>query len=471
MRTCLCGSSTMGITIGGLGSGLPPNIVDQLIEAERAPIKGIEIKKSKQEAKLKLVEDLDTKLRAIEGSIGGLANQKGFSDIKLESGDANVVTGSVDASMAPKGNWNVEVIELAQKAAAITNGFPDKDKTQVGVGYIKFDTKDGEKEIYIDGKANTLEGVAAKINAAGVGMKASIINDRKDTDNPYRLVVSGEAVGDEHSVEYPTLYFLDGDQDLYFDDQRAAKNGRVKIDGFEFEVADNTVKDGIPGVVLDLKQASPGKSVNISVKENREIVNTKVGEFVKSMNEVLLFLQQQSAINESTDTSKTLGGDSLVRQTENRLRRLVQDPQYGVGSIKRLNELGIEIQRNGQLKLTEDKFNATLAANPDAVRNFFAGNGFSTGFVPSLRREISTMTNTSFGQVAMRKKTLQDNIKRMDESIQNKEKQLGKKEEQLRNKFARLEETMSNLKQQGQAVAGMSASYQGPNLSGAQVNN
>ncbi|MEK6553961.1 MAG: flagellar cap protein FliD N-terminal domain-containing protein, partial [Bdellovibrionota bacterium] len=180
----------MGITIGGLASGLPPNLVDQLVEAERAPIKNLEIKKDKIDIKLKLVNDLETKLRAIEGTIGTLASQKGFNDIKLESGDPNVVQGSVDPSMAPKGNWNVEVVELAQKAAAITNGFPDKDKTQVGVGYISFSTPDGEKEVYIDGASNTLEGVASKINGAGLGVKAAVINDRKDPDAPFKLMVS-----------------------------------------------------------------------------------------------------------------------------------------------------------------------------------------------------------------------------------------------------------------------------------------
>lgn len=461
----------MGVTIGGLSSGLPPNIVDQLVDAERAPIKALNVKKDKQGAKMKLVDELDTKLKAIEGSIGGLAGQKGFNDIKLETGDANVIQGSVDAAMAPKGNWNVEVLELAQKASAITNGFPDKDKTEVGVGYIKFQTPEGAKEIYIDGSSNTLEGVANKVNSAGLGIKANVINDRKDPENPYRLVFAGEAVGGEKSVEFPTLYFLDGDQDLYFDDQREAKNGRIKVDGFEFEIADNTVKDAIPGVVLDLKQASPGKSVNISVKENKEVVNTKVGEFVKSMNDALAFLQSQSQINENTDTSKTLGGDSIIRSTENRLRRLIQDPQYGVaGNIKRLNQIGIELQRNGQLKLTEDKFNSVLSGNPDQVRQFFAGDGFNTGFVPTLRREISTLTNAAFGPVAMRKKSLQDNIKRMDDDIANKERQLARKEEDLRNKFSKLEQTMSNLKQQGQAVGAMGGGgFQGPNLGGAQV--
>lgn len=446
------------ISFGGLASGLPPNIVDQLVEAERIPIKTIETNKGKQESRLKLVQELETKLNAITSSIGALASTKGFSDIKLNSGDPNVINGVVDPTKSVNGNWNVEVIELAQKAAAITNGFPDKDKTQIGIGYFRFETANGEKEVYINGENNTLEGAANAINRSGLGVKASVINDRSDPDEPFKLMITGDSVGGENAVSYPTLYFLDGDQDLYFDEEKPAKNGKIKVDGFEFEIGDNKVPDIIPGVTLELKQASPGRTVNIGVKEDMEVVTGKIKSFVDGMNGVLAFIQQQNAMGKDTDTSATLGGDSLLRGIENRLRALVQNPQFGVnGEIKRLNQLGISFNRNGTLEYDEKKFNDTLVRNPVAVQTFLAGDGFSTGFIPSLKREVSTVLNQAFGPVAIRKRALQDRISKMDEQIANKERQLVRKEDQLRAKFAKLEETMSKLKgQAGQiAAAGM----------------
>src|SRR5665213_3153099 len=166
----------MAISFGGMGSGLPPNIVDQLMEVEKLPIKTIEKSKGKEENRLKLITDLETKLNAITGSIGSLASARGFTDMKLNSGDTNVIQGAVDPNAAVNGNWNIEVEELAQKAAAITNGFPDKDKTQVGVGYFRFQTPDGDKEVYINGSNNTLEGVASAISNSGLGVKASVLN-------------------------------------------------------------------------------------------------------------------------------------------------------------------------------------------------------------------------------------------------------------------------------------------------------
>jgi len=258
------------ITFGGLSSGLPPNLVDKLIEAERTPIKQLQSREQKTKSKLDLVNNLGDKVQKITSTIGTLASTKGFNDIKLISGDPNVVQGVIDPSQAVPGSYNVEVVQLAQKAAAVTNGFPDKDRAEIGVGYFEFETPDGNVEVYIDGKNNTLQGAANAINKAKVGIRATVLNDRKTPDSPFKLLLTGDNVGEENEIKYPTLYFLDGDQDIYFDDQKPAKNGVVKIDGFEFQINDNTVKDVIPGVTLDLKQAAPGRQVNVTVKEDQE---------------------------------------------------------------------------------------------------------------------------------------------------------------------------------------------------------
>ncbi|MCB0362758.1 MAG: flagellar hook associated protein, partial [Bdellovibrionales bacterium] len=189
------------ITFGGMASGLPPNLVDQLVEAEKQPIKVLEVKKSKQEARLKLVNDLESRLGKVKDSIGTLASTKGFNDIKVQTGDPNIVQGAVDPNASVSGSWNIEVVELAQKASAITNGFPDKNRTEIGVGYFNFETPEGDKEVYINGSNNTLEGAAAAINSAGVGVRAAVVNDRNDPDRPFKLMISGDAVGGDNKIE------------------------------------------------------------------------------------------------------------------------------------------------------------------------------------------------------------------------------------------------------------------------------
>ena len=446
----------MPIQFGSINTGLPPNIVDQLIEAERIPIKNIEKHKEKSEAKLKLVEDLTTKISDIRKGLSELASTRGFSDIKLITGDPNIVQGTVDPGGYQPGSWNIEVVELARKAAAITNGFPDKDQTTIGTGYFRFKTPDGNKDVYINSQNNTLDGAMKAINAAKVGVRATVINDRKDKDYPYKLVLAADGVGEDKSVDYPRIYMLDGDQDIYFDSENEAKNGVVKVDGFEFEIADNTLKDIIPGVTLELKSAAPGKSVNVSIKEDLDVVSGKIKTFVDGMNGVLGFIQQQNKMDKNTDTTKTLGGDSLLRSVEQRIRSLAHNPQYGIkGGITTLNQIGIQFNRSGLLDFDQKKFNAALATNPDGVQAFFVGDGFSTGFIAAVKREIANFLNPAFGPLTNRSRGLKDKIEQYDQRIQQKEKQLVKREEILRAKFSRLEETMSKLKGQGAAVGQM----------------
>ncbi|MBX3041663.1 MAG: flagellar filament capping protein FliD [Bdellovibrionaceae bacterium] len=442
-----------------MASGLPPDIVEQIMGAEKIPVKNLETKKTIQEETLKIVADLETKIMDITKNLGELTGTRGFSDTKLISGDPNLIEGSVDPDTAVTGEYALEVSELAQKPGALSNGFPDKNETQIGVGYIRFQTPEGEKEVYIgSGGASTLEGAVKQINAANVGVRAMVFEDHKDHENPYRLMVTGLATGTGEQIEFPSVYMLDGDQDFFFDQSRKGSNAKVKVDGFEIELAENVVKDLIPGVTLDLKQAAPGREVRITVKEDMEVISGKIKTFVDSYNAALGWIQGQNKLQKGQSGRESLGplgGDSMLRNIENRLRRIIQSPQYGVESpITRVMELGIEFNRNGTLNFSQEKFNKTLATNPKGVAAFLRGDGFNTGFVPTLKREIGMMTNGQFGAIAQRKKGLQDKIETMNRQIDNKERQLEKKEEHLRRKFSDLETKMSKLQQQGASLSG-----------------
>ncbi len=448
-----------GFRITGMASGLPPNIVDQLMEAERIPVKNLEAQKTKSEDRLKLVTDLETKVSDITKNLAELTGTSGFLDKKLTSGDPNVVDGVVDPQTAIPGEYSVEIVQLAQKPGAITNGFPDKDKTQIGVGYIKFKTSEGEKEVYINGKNSTLEGVAKQITDSGTGLRAQVIQDRKDTDNPYKLIVSGLGTGSDKQISFPTVYMLDGDQDIYFDQTRPSVNAKIKVDGFEIELPDNKSKDIIPGVNLDFKSAAPGREIRLNVKENHEVIAGKIKSFVDSFNAALGFIQGQHKLSSADGKNPRmgpLGGDGMLRTIESSLRGLVQDPTYGTNSkIKQLTEIGIEFNRNGTLNFSQDKFNKVLADDPQGVSTFLRGDGFETGFVTKVKRVVGNLLNGQFGAISNRKRGLDSQIKQVNERIDTKERQLTRKEDSLRAKFADLETKMSALNQQGGAFAAM----------------
>lgn len=441
-----------------MASGLPPNIVEQIIEAEKIPLRTMESQKAKEDDKLKLVGDLETKVSDITKNLAELTGTRGFTNNKLVSGDASIIDGAVDPKTAVNGQWHVEVERLAQKPGAVSNGFPDKDSTELGTGYLKVQTNEGEKQIYINGNS-TLEGVAKAINQSATGIRATVLNDRSDKDYPYKLLLTGLSTGSDNQVQFPTVYMLDGDQDFYFEISKPAQNAKLKLDGFPIEVPDNTVSDLIPGVTLDLKQAAPGREVRVTVKEDLEVISGKIKSFVDTYNAALSFIQNQSKLQKGQDGRERLGplgGDSMTRTIESRLRSIVINPQMGVrSSIKRLSDIGIEFTRQGTLNFTQEKFNAVLSKNPQEVAAFFQGDGFATGFVPTVKREIGNLLNSSFGALSNRKRGIQQRIDSINKRIETKERQLEKREDSLRNKFANLESKMSKLQQQMGSVGAM----------------
>ena len=448
-----------GIKIGGLASGLPPNLVEQVIEAERQPVKVMQENKTKIEDKVKLVGDFETKVNDITTSMSSLIGRRGFVDKQLTSGFPDIITGTLDPEIAEPGEWVLEVEQLARKPSVVSNGFPDKNETSIGVGYIRFNTTEGgQKEVYFSEENSTLEKLAATINNAGVGVVATVVNDRSDKVDSYKIELSGEKTGDDHEIEYPVVYTLDGDRDFQFVENNKAVNAKFKLDGHEFETASNEVSDLLPGVVLDLKQAKPGQPVRVGISENYDKISDKMKSFVDSYNAALAFIQGQNKLVEGKNGLQRLGplgGDSMLRMTQGRMQSIIQDVQITESDIKRIIELGVEFNRAGTLAFNQDKFKKILTENPKRVVQFLRGNLVDVGFIPNLTNKLKSLTVQGTGVISSRKKNFQDRANQVDQRIDRKEKSLEKREEQLRRQFSKMEETMSKINSQAGALGGM----------------
>jgi flagellar hook-associated protein 2 len=442
------------IRLGGLASGLPPNIVETIMAQERLPIQNMETKKGNINAKLDLVGDLETRLRKVGDSMKDIIGVGGFKDFSLDFSREGILSGAVDPSQAQTGSWSLEVLKMPKNAGRMTNGFPDRNRTQVGVGYLEFETPEGNHEIYINDSNNTLEGIVRAVNGADIGIRANVVTDSDDADYPHKIIFSSEKYGDENDISFPTVYLLDGDHDFFFDKERKAENGKIKLNGFEVEINSRELNDIVPGVNLNLLSAEPGREVTVTVNEDYDTIKGKMDEFVSSLNGVLSFIQTQNKMDENTDTTRTLGGDSMLRSVEMRMRSLLQSGNYTVGDgVNRLSQLGIEFNRNGTLDFDKEKFNKTLQSNPRAVVGFLRGDGTrGSGFINKVKNFVQTTVNGAFGIVGNRKNGLQTQIRRIDQNIDNKERLLARKEVNLRRKFSRLEEQMGRLKAQGGAI-------------------
>jgi flagellar hook-associated protein 2 len=380
--------------------------------------------------------------------------------MKVNTGDNPNIGVTTDKNVADPGKYNLEVIQLAGKSSAISNGVEDKDKTYIGVGYIKAVLPNGEsKEIYVDEEHSSLTGIAKLINSdQSLGLKANVVNDGKDEDEPYRLILSMQETGDGNRAEFPYLYLVDGEVDLFFDQEKPAQDAKIKLDGFEIELPSNKATDLIPGVTIDLKKAKPGEEISLEITEDVEKIGGKITTLVDNINGVLKFIKEQNTLDEKTDTSRTLGGDLTLTQIESRIRSAVFTPIMTESGPHRIGDFGITFERSGLLKFDQEKFQSSLSANYKAVSQTMTGSfttqgGKVNGFIDMLEDAAKSLLSAPNGILSTRKSGLQSQIGQIDRQIANRQRMVAQKEEILKAKFARLEETMSKIKGQWAGLA------------------
>ncbi len=438
------------ISLGPMVSGLPKDLVQRLVEAEREPIRQLEARKKNEEAKLKLAQEVSAKVKDISSSVKDLTRFRSFRDLMPVNARPELMDVSVDKNVAEPGTYQIEVVQLAGRSSMMSNGLPDPDETQIGAGYFSYTLPNGDtKEVYVDPENSTLNGIAKLINnQKDLDLNAIVVDDGVDEEAPWRLIVTHNKSGEMNDAEFPTFYFLDGDEDFYLDKERMAQNSVVKVNGFEVEFEGNKIADLLPGVTLDLKDAAPGKEFTLKIQEDVKSIKGKVEAMVQKLNEVLGFIQNQNTLDKDSNTANTLGGDITLQTLEYKIRQLVQTPMATEYGNIRMADMGIVFNRNGLLEFNGDKLERLLNENFGAVSQFFVGvEDGGDGFANQISNTAQSMTRQE-GVVQSRVEGIQRRIRDIDRQIENKERQIATTERALKEKFAKLESTMAKLKSQ-----------------------
>ena len=98
--------------------------------AERVSLNKLEIRKDKIDAKNALVDELGKLVDGVKTDVFLNSNTRGLRELKVET-DERYIGVTPDKNLARPGTYQLEVIQLARKSSAMTNGLPDKDASSV----------------------------------------------------------------------------------------------------------------------------------------------------------------------------------------------------------------------------------------------------------------------------------------------------------------------------------------------------
>lgn len=428
----------MSITFGGLATGLDTDsIISALMDIERTPINRLETDKSFYKSRLDAFSQLDGKLKTFLAKAEAIDTPTELKSPGVTSSSKEYLSVTAE-SRAQLGSYQISVVALAQQQKDVSQGYADKGANDFGTGTLSLTVGGVANTITIDASNNSLEGIAAAINDADLGVSAAIINDGTELQ-PYRLVLTGESVSDTLSLDSSGL---SGGTEVnpVMSTTQSAQQAHVRIDGIDVYGESNSLDSSIPGLTLELLKADETVSTTINIAADNDATTKKIKGFVDAYNGVINFIASQKDAD--------WGNDSAFRSVKRRMQDLIVSQQGG-GTYSALSQLGFETQKDGTIVLNNTMLSSALEADYDGVVSLFAGDGETEGISAQFSTYLGQLTDSEDGLYAGRKKTTESNIKRADQRITSLEARLELKEKTLRAKYAALEDLVSGLNAQG----------------------
>lgn len=449
----------MGVRVN-TGSGIDPGLVNKLIELERQPIKQLETRKKVVEEDRKSFREFTQLVSTLGQSLNSLRNPSDFRKLKAESSNPDLLDGTVDNSAVP-GSYELEVRHLAKTQKLLAEGFPDKDSTPVGFGYMTIELDDGNTfDVDIDPDASTLQDVARSINEANAGCKAVIINTKENLEDPdadsFRLLVISEKSGKAGKV------FIDPDTTyLEFKEQMTGRNLEMLFEDVMVYDEDNTVEGLIPGLVINAKRSEPGTKVTLKIDFDVDQTLESITNFVDAYNKVTEFIDKQFQIDPQTNRAGALSKDSTLKQLQRNLQSSIQ--YQGNGKFRNLAQLGITSDpKSGALKIDATKVKQALSEDYESVAELFVQTEKGAGFGTRMSDTVRNAQNQQTGVLGSKEREYKRTLETFDDDIIRKERAASQRAEGIKRKFAALEGLINGMNSQGQALAARLGVQSGP---------
>ncbi len=368
------------ITAPGVGSGLDVrSIVNDLMALERRPIEALQQRQNQYEAQLSAYGQLKSALSSFQDAMKGLNSTDAFQVFSASTNNEDVLQVSA-ASTAPLGSYNVRVERLAEyhkigsgefaNTATFGGGAGDSMAIQVGT--------DPANTISIDlSTAKTLEEIRNLINddVSNPGVSATVVNGNggnqkliltsEDSGAASAMTISYGGSLSAASFGLQTLNNIGGDLALL--------DAEISVDGYSITRSSNTISNVIQGVTLDLRQAQPGVDIQVNIDRDLDAAKESVQAFADAYNDL------RSSIKSLR--SGQLEADSTLLSIERGLLNIMNNPGSG-GVYNHLSEVGLSIQKDGNMSVKTTKLESALNADFSAVADLFANaqNGYATRF-------------------------------------------------------------------------------------------
>lgn len=414
----------MAVSSIGVGSGLPlDTLLTNIMTAESQPLTLMAKKEASYQAKLTAYGTLSGALSAFKTTMTSLGKSSTFENLQTTIADKTVFTATA-TNKAASGTYQVNVTQMAQahsissagqtsKTALIGSGADTTLTFQFGTisggtlangaytgATFTQDANQATGTVIIKNGDNSLQGIRDAVNAANIGITATLVSDGSAT--PDHLIFTSNKTGEASSMKIDVtgdaalqgLLQYDPAATQTLKQTSVAQNTQLTVNGFFVNSATNEVKEAIQGVTLNVIKTG---STSMTLAKDTAAVETSVNSFVKAYNDLNKTLRSLTAYNAETKTGGLLVGDSTARTIQDQIRNTMSTSLSGLSnSNMSLPQIGVAFQRDGTLAVDSAMLKKAMESNYDDIAGLFATVGKTTDSLINFTSSTSTTKAGSY---------------------------------------------------------------------------
>ncbi|MEG3638366.1 flagellar filament capping protein FliD [Magnetococcus sp. PR-3] len=463
--------ATGSITFGGLASGLPADIVDQMMQAENARLTKMTQERSSVSSSKSTYSSLESQLLSLKSKAEDMQDADFFRPHTATSSDEDVSTVTADSD-AQEGNHAVTVTQLATYDTFVSPGVvTDTSAGLTADTTFTFDYNGDTYNVSLS-SGDTLADIADAITNEeytneddGEGVTASVLYDGTN----YRLLLNAKDSGQNSGAaridltSAGNMVFDSGDtilggetaadDDTGWWNSVAAQDASLTVDNIAVTSTSNVVDNVLSGIELTLKDTG---TFTVTVANDEETLKTNVQTFVDSFNGVISFINNNKS---------QFSGDSLARNTIGMLRDEINtathdsdSPFDELSTYSTLSSIGIKTDSStGLLSIDSSDFSDAMDLGYNKIAEIFTSKpssadesdfetaGASEGLSHRIEDLVYSLTTDTDNPYDAKSDSLQARLDSMANSIEREEYRLEKVRDRLSKQFASLEQLMSQM--------------------------
>jgi flagellar hook-associated protein 2 len=434
MASSISGASSVNSSTG-LGSGIDVNaFVQSALANDQASITQLQNQQSTINAQSKALAQITSDLNALQTAVFSLNDPLGSLAAQAATSSNTAVLTASASPAAVAGTHTITVNNLATTSSYYTNAVASSS-TALGTGSFQLQVGSAAPvTITVDSTNNTLDGLVGSINNLAIGVRASVINDA----NGARLALVSETTGAPSDITISS-----NTTGLSFTKAVTGTNASLVVDGVPVSSTSNAVSGALNGVTINLESASPNTATTLTVAPDTTQATSALNQFVTAYNAVVKDINAQFAVASDGSGGGPLEADGSLREAQSSLLGAISFSVPGNNGFVNLQSIGISLNNDGTLSVSQGTLATNLAGNFSSIQNFLQSS--TSGFAGNLGTVLTNLADPSTGTLGLDAKSLQQSSQDLGNNIADLQASLSVKQQSLILVYSQVNATLEEL--------------------------